>query len=107
MNPLFYDNYSLIYCISLLQSMLNSPYAYNQNNSSTKHIVDAVMQSFEEKRELEVAIPRKLYDEWEPTIKIKIKDYEFHALCDLGASVSTIPKTLCDLLDSVTLKIAL
>ena len=47
---------------------------------------------------MEVSIPRKLYDEWEPTIKIKIKNYEFYALCDLGASVSTIPKTLCDLL---------
>ena len=57
------------------------------------------MQSYEEKLELKVSIPRKHYDEWEPTIKIKIKDYEFHALCDLGASVSTIPKTLCDLLD--------
>ena len=31
-------------------------------------------------------------------LKIKIKDYECYALCDLGASVSTIPKTLCDLL---------
>ena len=51
------------------------------------------------KLELKVSIPRKLYDEWEPTIKIKIKDHEFYALCDLGASVSTIPKTLCDLLD--------
>ena len=29
-----------------------------------------MMQSFEEKLELEVSIPRKLYDEWEPTIKI-------------------------------------
>ena len=48
---------------------------------------------------MKVSIPRKIYDEWEPTIKIKIKDYEFHALCDLGASASTIPKTLCDLLD--------
>ena len=57
------------------------------------------MKSFEEKLELEVSIPRKLYDEWEPTIKIEIKDHEFYALCDLGASVSTIPKTLCDLLD--------
>ena len=28
-----------------------------------------------------------------------IKDHEFYALCDFGASVSTIPKTLCDLLD--------
>ena len=50
------------------------------------------------KLELEVSIPRKLYDEWEPIIKIKIKDHECYALCDLGASVSTIPKTLCDLL---------
>ena len=65
------------------------------------------MQSYEEKLELEVSIPRKLYDEWEPTIKIKIKDHEFYALCDLGASVSTIPKTLCDLLDFAILMIAL
>ena len=50
------------------------------------------------KLELEVSIPRKLYDEWEHTIRIKIKDYECNALCDLGASVSTIPKTLCDVL---------
>ena len=57
------------------------------------------MQSYEEKLELKVSILRKLYDEWEPTIKIKIKDHDFYALCDLGASVSTIPKTLCDLLD--------
>ena len=43
-----YDNCSLIDCISLLQSMLNSPHAYNQNKAFTKHIVDAMMQSFEE-----------------------------------------------------------
>ena len=29
------------------------------------------MQSYEEKLELEVSIPRNLYDEWEPTIKVK------------------------------------
>ena len=83
-----YDNSSLIDCISLLQSMLNSAHAYNQNKAFTKHIVDAMMQSFEEKLELEVSIHRKLNDEWEPTIKIKIKDHECFALCDLGASVS-------------------
>jgi len=93
-----YENFSLIDCISLLLSVLNSPHAYSQNKAFTKHIVDALMQSYEEKLELEVSIPRKLYDEWEPTIKIKIKDHECYALCDLGASVSTIPKTLCDLL---------
>ena len=48
------------------------------------------MQSYEENLELEVSIPRKLYDEWEPTINMNIKDYECYALCDLGASVSTI-----------------
>ena len=57
-----------------------------------------MMQSFEEKLELEVSIPRELYDEQEPNIEIKIKDYECHAWCDLGASVSMIPKTLCDVL---------
>src|SRR4051812_22141515 len=93
-----YDYFSLIDCISLFQSVLNSPHAYSQNKPFTKHIVDALVQSYEDKLELEVSIPRKLYDEWEPTIKIKIKDHECYALCDLGASVSTIPKTLCDLL---------
>ena len=57
-----------------------------------------MMKSFEEKLELEVSIPRKLYDQWEPTIKIKMKNYEFLDLCDLGASVSTSPKTLCNVL---------
>ena len=70
-----YDNCSLIDCISLLQFVLNSPHAYSQNKAFTKHIVDALMQSYEEKLELEVSIPRKIYDEWKPTIKIKIKDH--------------------------------
>ena len=56
--------------------MLISPHAYNRNKAFTKHIVDALMQSYDEKLNLEVSIHRKLYDEWEPTIKIKIKDYE-------------------------------
>ena len=86
-----YENCSFIGCISMLQSVLESPHAYSQNKAFTEHIVDALMQSYEEKLEMKVSIPRKLYDEWEPTIKIKIKNYEFHALCDLGASVSTIP----------------
>ena len=55
-----YDNFSLIDCISLLQTVLNSPHAYDQNKAFTKHIVDALMQSYEEKLELEVSIPIKL-----------------------------------------------
>ncbi len=68
-----YDNFCLIDCISLLQSMINSPHAYEQNKAFTKHIVDAMMKALEEKLELEISIPRKLHDEWEPTIKVKIK----------------------------------
>uniref|UniRef100_M8CBX8 Uncharacterized protein n=1 Tax=Aegilops tauschii TaxID=37682 RepID=M8CBX8_AEGTA len=56
------------------------------------------MKALEKKLELGISIPRKLHDEWEPTIKVKIKNYECFALCDLGASVSTIPKSRCDVL---------
>ena len=93
-----YDSCSLVDCITLLQSMISSPNAYEQNKAFTKHIVDSMMKAFEEKLELEVSIPRKLHDEWEPTIEVKIKHYECFALFDLGASVSTIPKSLCDVL---------
>ena len=59
-----YDNCSLIECISLLQSIINSPNAYEQNKAFTKHIVEAIIKAYDEKLELEVSIPRKLHDEW-------------------------------------------
>ena len=52
-----YDISSLVDCITLLRSMINSPLAYEQNKVFTKHIVDAMMKAFEEKLELEVSIP--------------------------------------------------
>ena len=57
-----------------------------------------MIKAYDEKLEIEVSIPRKLHYELEPTINININKYECNALCDLGASVSTIPKTLCDVL---------
>ena len=93
-----YDNCSLIDCISLLQSMINSPHSYEQNKPFTKHNVDAMIKALGEKLELEISIPRKLHDEWVPAIKVKIRNYECFALCDLGSSVSTFPKSLCDVL---------
>ena len=83
----YYKDFNYYNCYFILQSMINSPHAYEQNKAFTKHIVDAMMKAFEEKLELEISIPRKLHDEWEPTIKVKIKNYECFALCDLGASV--------------------
>src|SRR3954469_14428792 len=50
----------------------------------------------EEYKKITEKLPAKLDDIFEPTIKIKIGANEISALCDLGASVSTIPKTLFD-----------
>ena len=63
-----------------------------------------MMKTLDEKLELEITIPRKLHDEWEPTFKVTIKNYDCFALCDLGASVSTIPKSLCDVLGLTNLE---
>ena len=63
-------------CIYLMQSIANSSHAYSQSKAFTAHIIDAMIKSLEDKLELEVSIPRKLHDEWEPTIKIKINKYE-------------------------------
>ena len=67
-----YGNCSLIGCISLLQSVLDSPHAYSQNKAFTEHIVDALMQSYEEKLELDVSIPRKLYVSGNLQLKLKL-----------------------------------
>ena len=56
-----------------MQSIISSPNAYEQNKAFTKHIVEAMIKGYDEKLEHEVSIPRKLHDEWEPTIKIKLK----------------------------------
>ena len=68
-----YDNCSLIDCISLLQSMLNCPHAYNQNKAFTKHIVDAMMQSFKEKLELEVSILENFMMSGNLLLRLKLK----------------------------------
>jgi hypothetical protein len=50
-------------------------------------------------RKLSEKLPAKLDDIFEPTIKITIGENEIAALCDLGASVSTIPKSLYERLN--------
>ena len=67
-----YDSFSFIDCISLLQSVLNSPHAYSQNKAFTKHIVDALMQSYEENLELEVSIPRNFMMSGNQLLKLKL-----------------------------------
>ena len=57
------------------------------------------MQVREEKLKLKTSVPKKLDDGWEPIIKIKLNDFDCNALCDLGASISVMPKKLYDMLD--------
>ena len=65
----------------------------------TKHVTNVLMQVREEKLKREASIPRKLDDGWEPIIKMKVNDFDCNALCDLGASISVMPKKLYDMLD--------
>ena len=65
----------------------------------TKHITNALMQVRKEKLKHESSIPRKLEDGWDPIIKMKVNDFDCNALCDLGASISLMPKKLYDMLD--------
>ena len=68
-----YENCSFIGCISLLQSVLDSPHAFSQNKAFTEHIVDALMQSYEEMLELKVSVPRNSMMSGNLLSKLKLK----------------------------------
>jgi hypothetical protein len=82
-----------------LQKLAKSPNASAINLSFTEHITKVLMQAREEKLKREASIPRKLEDSCEPIIKVKVNDFDCNALCDLGASISVMPKKLFDMLD--------
>jgi predicted aspartyl protease len=68
------------------------------NVAFTKHITNALMQIREEKLKQKVSIPKKLEDGWEPIIEMNVNDFDCHALCDLGASISIMPRKIYDML---------
>jgi hypothetical protein len=45
------------------------------------------------------SIPKKLEDGWEPIIDMHVNGFDCHALCDLGASISIMPRKIYDMLD--------
>ena len=69
------------------------------NIGFTKHITNALIEAREERLKLDASIPRKLQNGWEPTIRIRVNDFDCNALCDLGVSSSIIPRSLYDMLD--------
>ena len=82
-----------------LQKLAKSPNASAMNMAFTKHITNAILQVREEKLKHEVSIRRKLEDGWEPIIKTKVNGFDCNALCDLGSSISVMPKEFYDMLD--------
>jgi hypothetical protein len=56
------------------------------------------MKIREEKLKQKVPIPKKLEDGWEPIIDMNVNDFDCHALCDLGASISIMPRKIYDML---------
>ena len=98
-SELDFDNCSLSEVIKFLQRIANDPHTSSLNIAFTQHITNALIKAREEKLRLEVSIPRKLEDGWDPMVKIRINDFMCHALCDLGASASVMPKRLYDMLE--------
>ncbi|KAK1648726.1 hypothetical protein QYE76_066531 [Lolium multiflorum] len=103
-NDLDFDDCHISEVIKFLQKLAKSPNASVINLAFTKHITNALIKAREEKLKLETSIPRKLEDGWEPIIKMKFNDFECNALCDLGASISVMPKKIYDMLDLPPLK---
>ncbi|KAK1678045.1 hypothetical protein QYE76_038893 [Lolium multiflorum] len=103
-NGLNFDDCHISEVIKFLQKLAKSPNASAINLAFTQHITNALIKAREEKLEREVSIPRKLEDGWEPIIKMKVKDFDCNALCDLGASISVMPKKIYDMLDLPPLK---
>ena len=103
-NGLNFDDCHISEVIKFLQKLAKSPNASAINLAFTKHITNALIKAREEKLKLETSIPRKLEDGWEPIIKMRVNDFDCNALCDLGASISVMPKKIYNMLDLPPLK---
>ena len=103
-NGLNFDDCHISEVIKFLQKLAKSPNASAINLAFTQHITNALIKAREEKLEREASIPKKLEDGWEPIIKMKVKDFDCNALCDLGASISVMPKKIYNMLDLPPLK---
>jgi hypothetical protein len=99
------DGCNISEVIMFLQKLARSANASAMNMALTKHIINALMQIREEKLKQKVSIPRKLEDGWEPIIKMKVNAFDCNALCDLGASISVMPRKIYDMLGLPPLEI--
>src|SRR3954471_21659857 len=50
-------------------------------------------------RKHKASIPRKVEDSWEPIINMQVNEFDLKASCDLGSSVSIMPRKIYEMLD--------
>jgi hypothetical protein len=92
------DSCNISEVILFLQNISLSPNASSMNISFTKYITNALMQIREEKLKQKASIPKKSEDGWETIIDMHVNGFDCHALCDLGASISIMPRKIYDML---------
>jgi hypothetical protein len=56
------------------------------------------MKIREEKLKQKASIPKKLEYGWEPIIDMHVNGFDCHSLCDLGASISIMPRKIYDMI---------
>jgi hypothetical protein len=93
------DGSNISEVILFLQNLARSSNASSMNVAFTKHITNALMQIREDKLKQKVSIPKKLEDGWVPIIEMNVNDFDCNALCDLGESISIMPRKIYDMLD--------
>jgi hypothetical protein len=98
------DGCNISELILFFQKLALSPNASSLNVAFTKHITNALMKIRDEKLKQKAAIPKKLEDGWEPIIDMHVNGFDCHALCDLGASISIMPRFFFDMLDLAPLE---
>jgi hypothetical protein len=92
------DGCNISEVILFLQKLALSPNASSLNIAFINHITIALIKIREEKLKQKYSIPKKLEDGWEPIIDMHVNGFDCHALCDLGFSISIMPRKIYDML---------
>src|SRR4051812_24735775 len=98
------DGCNISQVILFLQKLARSPDASDMHVDFTKNITDALVKIKEEKLKHKASIPRKLEESWEPIINMQVNDFDLKASCDLGSSVSIMPRKIYEMLDLTPLE---
>jgi hypothetical protein len=92
------DGCNISEVILFFQKLALSPNASSLNITFTNHITNALMKIRKEKLKQKASISKKLEDGWEPIIDMHVNGFDCPTLCDLGASISIMPRKIYDML---------